>query len=90
MDFASIDLVEKLHEDKGVEDNGVVLRGRGVKRSITTTVNVEHSFAWRAQKKGRNKRTFRLGLSSKIIDRFRLGLAWPINSGCYHAAKKQF
>lgn len=51
MDFASIDLVEKLHEDKGVEDNGVVLRGRGVKRSITTTVNVEHSFAWRAQKK---------------------------------------
>lgn len=28
VDFAGIDLVEELHQHKGVEDNGVVFRGR--------------------------------------------------------------
>lgn len=27
MDLSGIDLIEKLHHDEGVEDNGVVLRG---------------------------------------------------------------
>lgn len=45
VDLASIDLVEKLHEDKGVKNDGVVLRGRGVKRSIATAVDVKHALA---------------------------------------------
>lgn len=45
VDLASIDLVEKLHEDEGVKNDGVVLRGRGVKRSVATTVDVKHAFA---------------------------------------------
>lgn len=42
MDLASIELVEDLHEDEGVEDNGVVLRGRGVERDVPPTVDVKH------------------------------------------------
>lgn len=45
MDLASIDLVEKLHEDEGVKNDGVVLRGRGVKRSVATAVNVKYALA---------------------------------------------
>lgn len=43
VDLASVDLVEKLHEDKGVEDDGVVLRGRGVEWCIAAAVNVKHT-----------------------------------------------
>lgn len=46
VDLASIDLIEKLHEDEGVENDGVVLRGRGVERSIATAVDVKHALAW--------------------------------------------
>lgn len=42
MDLASIDLVEELHHDKGVEDDCVVFRGGGVERCIPATVNVEN------------------------------------------------
>lgn len=45
MDFASIELVEDLHEDEGVEDNGVVLRGRGMKRGVPPAVNVKYLLA---------------------------------------------
>lgn len=44
MDLASIDLIEELHEDEGVEDDCVVLRGRRVKWSITPAVNVKDLF----------------------------------------------
>lgn len=46
MNLASIDLVEKLHEDEGVEDDGVVLRGRGVEGCVAATVDVKHALAW--------------------------------------------
>lgn len=45
MDLPGVDFIKQLHHDKGVEDNGVVLRGRSVKRGVTSIVNVEHLFA---------------------------------------------
>lgn len=51
VDFASIDLVEKLHEDEGVEDDGVVLGGRGVEWGVAATVDVKHALTWRVKKK---------------------------------------
>lgn len=41
MDLAGVDLVEQLHEYESVEDYGVVLRGRRVKWSIATAVDVK-------------------------------------------------
>ncbi len=51
VDLASVDLIEKLHEDEGVKDDGVVLRGRRVEGSVAPTVNVEHALAWVVKKK---------------------------------------
>lgn len=42
VDLAGVDLVEKLHQYKGVEDDGVVLRGRRVEGRVPAAVNVEH------------------------------------------------
>lgn len=42
VDLARVDLVEELHHDKGVEDDGVVLRRRRVKWGIPPTVNFKH------------------------------------------------
>ena len=50
VDFAGIDLVEELHHDKGVEDDGVVLRWRRVERSITAAVDVKDLLAYRGRK----------------------------------------
>ncbi len=47
MDFASIYLIEKLHHDEGVEDDGVVLRWRRVERSIPAAVNVKDLLTYR-------------------------------------------
>jgi len=55
VDLASIDLIEKLHEDEGVEDDGVVLRWRGVERRIATTVDVKYPLAWRVKNKARRR-----------------------------------
>lgn len=41
VDFSGIYLIEELHHDEGVEDDGVVLRWRSMERSITATVNVK-------------------------------------------------
>lgn len=41
MDLPGVDLIEKLHEHEGVEDDGVMLRGRRVKRSVTAAVDVK-------------------------------------------------
>lgn len=57
MDLASVDLVEKLHEDEGVEDDGVVLRGGRVERSVATAVDVEHALTWRAKRTAEKKET---------------------------------
>lgn len=45
MDLAGVDLVEELHQHKGVEDNGVVLAGRGMERRLPATVNIEQFIA---------------------------------------------
>lgn len=44
VDLASIDLIEELHEDEGVEDDCVVLGGRRVQWSIAPAVNVKDLF----------------------------------------------
>lgn len=47
MDFPGVDLVEELHHDEGVEDDGVVF-GRGrVQRSVAAAVDVKDLLAWR-------------------------------------------
>lgn len=45
MDLAGIDFVEKLHEDKGVEDDGVMLRWSGMERGVAATVDVKYALA---------------------------------------------
>ena len=42
VDLASIELVEDLHQDKRVEDDGVVLGRRGVERCVSAAVNIKH------------------------------------------------
>lgn len=44
-----VDFVEELHQDEGVEDDGVVLAGRRVEGGLPPAVNVEHSLTWRGQ-----------------------------------------
>lgn len=50
VDLAGVQLVKDLHEDEGVEDDGVVLRRRGVEGRVPPTVNVKHLFT--CEKKG--------------------------------------
>lgn len=47
VDLAGIDLVEKLHQYKSIEDNGVVFRRRGVEGCIPAAVNVKHFLPYR-------------------------------------------
>lgn len=42
VNFAGIELVEDLHEDKSVEDDGVVLRWRGMEWGVPPAVNVKY------------------------------------------------
>ena len=41
MDLAGVYLVEELHHDERVKDNGVVLRGRGVERGVPAAIDVK-------------------------------------------------
>lgn len=41
MNLTGIKLIEYLHEDKGVEHNGVVLRGWAVQGGVPATVNIQ-------------------------------------------------
>lgn len=43
VNLACVELVEDLHEDEGVEDDGVVFRGRGVERGVPAAVDVKQS-----------------------------------------------
>lgn len=47
VDLASVDLVEKLHEHEGVENDGVVLGWRGVEGSVAAAVDVKDALACR-------------------------------------------
>ena len=46
VDLAGVDLVEQLHHDKGVEDDGVVLRRRRVEGGVSAAVDVKDHLAW--------------------------------------------
>ena len=45
MDLASIDLIEKLHHDKGVKNDGIVLGGWRVQGCIPSTVDVKEELS---------------------------------------------
>lgn len=45
MDLAGVDFVEELHEHEGVENDGVVLAGRGVQRRPPPAVDVKELLA---------------------------------------------
>lgn len=42
MDLTRVDLVEELHHDEDVEDDGVVFGGRRVQGCVTAAVDVKH------------------------------------------------
>lgn len=46
VDFAGVNLIEELHHDEDIEDDGVVFRGRRVKGGIATTVNAEELLSY--------------------------------------------
>lgn len=46
VDLAGIDLVEELHHDEDVEDDGVVFRGGCVEGGVATAVNVEELLSY--------------------------------------------
>lgn len=54
VNLAGINLVEKLHEDKGVEYYSVMFRGGWVEWSMAAAVNVENALAWRGRNMGTN------------------------------------
>ena len=60
VDLASIELVKDLHQDKGVEDDGVVLGGRGVEWCVSAAVDIKHLLTC-----GREKITY--GLLSETL-----------------------
>ena len=41
VDLAGVDLIEELHQDKGVEDYGVVFRGWGMEGCIPAAVHIK-------------------------------------------------
>lgn len=51
MDFAGIDLIEKLHQYKGIEYNGVVFRGSSVERCIPAAVDIKDFLSYRSSQR---------------------------------------
>lgn len=51
VDLAGIDLVEKLHQYKGIEDNSVVFRRRGVEWCIPAVVDVKQLLSYRSRQR---------------------------------------
>lgn len=45
VNLPGVQLVKDLHEDEGVEDDGVMLRRGGVKRGVPPVVDFKHPFA---------------------------------------------
>lgn len=60
VDFPGVDLVEELHHDEGVEDDGVVFGRRRVQGSVAAAVDVKDLLTWWHEEKEGN--------SSTIID----------------------
>lgn len=56
MDLPCVDLIEQLHEDKRVEDDGVVLGRWWVERSIAAAVDVEDALAWKRVREDKKRR----------------------------------
>lgn len=52
VDLAGVDLVEELHHDEGVEDDGVVLGGWRVQGRVPPAVDLEHLLACQAERAG--------------------------------------
>lgn len=46
VDLACVYFIKKLHHDKSVENDGVVLRRRRVERGVAATVNVKDLLTW--------------------------------------------
>lgn len=46
VDLPGVDLVEELHHDEGVEDDGVVLGRRRVQGGVAAAVDVKDLLAW--------------------------------------------
>ncbi len=67
MDFASVYLIKELHHDKGVEDDGVVLRWRRVEGSITSAVNVKDLLTYKREKKDHQCDVFIFGAETHCI-----------------------
>lgn len=46
MDLPGVDLVEELHHDEGVEDDGVVFGRRRVQGGVAAAVDVKDLLTW--------------------------------------------
>lgn len=49
VDLSGIDLIEELHHDEGVEDDGVVLRGWRMEGGVPPAVDLEHLLTCQAE-----------------------------------------
>lgn len=67
VDLAGIDLVEQLHEHKGVEDDSVVLGGGRVQRGIASTINIEDLFSWDGEEHKKDKWTIESHVVKDIL-----------------------
>jgi hypothetical protein len=56
VDLSGVDLVEELQEDEGVENNGVMLRGRRVEGCIPPAVDVKDLLTWEEEERERGER----------------------------------
>ena len=65
VDFSRVDLVEKLHQDKCVEDDGEVDRGPGGERGANTTLG-DSKHAWFEEEKENNDELWECYVSEVI------------------------
>lgn len=52
MNLPRVDLIEKLHHHKGVEDDGVVFGRSGVEGRVSAAVDVKYVLSYRGYKEG--------------------------------------
>lgn len=53
VDLASVDLVEKLHQHEGIEDDGVVFSRRGMEGCISAAVYIKNPLSYRNNQRER-------------------------------------
>lgn len=56
MNLAGVELIKELHQDKGVEHNGVVLGGRGVQGRVPAIVYIKYLLT--CERQGRGVKTY--------------------------------